>query len=108
MTLRDRWNLTVAIVREWGVHARAVYDWSNDGCSSVPDFNFRRCCELHDFAYRNGVVSRWTADWTLAKCIWQHGWPMVAFIYWAGVRLFGRRAYRWDKRRQWLIDNGHG
>ena len=71
----------------------------NDGCSSAPDFNFRMCCEEHDFYYRNPEseteVSRWEADKLLRKCI-QRRWKLLfmPWIYWAGVRTFGWLAWR--------------
>ena len=28
--------------------------FTTDGCSAIPDFNFRHCCKLHDLAYWKG------------------------------------------------------
>ena len=101
-----RWNYAKEVVREWADHAKIAFDWSNDGCSGVPDLNFRACCNQHDFAYRNAVISRREADTALRLCIADQGWVVVPWIYWIGVRLFGWRFYRWDRRVAWLERHG--
>jgi hypothetical protein len=80
----------------------------NDGCSSAPDFNFRECCEEHDYYYRNDIsvtgVSRSCADKRLRKCI-SKKWklPLMPWVYWAGVRLCGW--IPWNKNQK-KIDTG--
>ncbi len=87
-------------------HAKAAYDWSSDGCTGVPDFDIRDCCEAHDFAYRNGTKSRAQADRDLRRCIASHGWLLLPWIYWLGVRLFGRAHYNWRARRAMQRSDG--
>ena len=60
-----------------------------DGCTLVPDFDFRSCCDQHDVEYRLQVVSRKEADQRLRACIRSSGHPLKAELYYLGVRLFG-------------------
>ena len=76
---------------------KGVLDWSTDGCTASPDFNFTGCCEDHDFSYRNAAISRRQADRRLRACIRSKGWVLLPWVYWIAVRLFGWRAYNWDK-----------
>ncbi len=87
--------------------ARAIWDLSSDGCSMAPDLDIGACCRRHDFHYRNGTVSRHEADALLRECITAHGYRLLPWLYWAGVRLFGRRSYRWDRRTQYLATRRH-
>jgi hypothetical protein len=68
--------------------------FGSDGCSSSPDLNFRTCCEEHDYHYRSGDVARSEADARLRECIRGRGWLVTPWIYWLGVRLFGRSSYK--------------
>jgi len=97
-TLRQRWRQTADSARLLGRHMRAAMDMTSDGCTGVPDLDFRACCEKHDFAYRNGTLSRAEADRELRRCIADHGYLLLPWIYWIGVRLFGRRHYRGRRR----------
>jgi hypothetical protein len=82
----------------WERLAAAVKDLITDGCSNAPDRQLRACCDEHDFAYRTGMdvdgvrVSRREADARFYECV-KAGDPGLAPIYWAGVRLFGKRAW---------------
>jgi hypothetical protein len=62
-----------------------------DGCSCVPDFDFGDCCDMHDYLYWRGGKwgARAKADELLRQCIVKRGHPVLAWIYWVGVRLFG-------------------
>ena len=80
-----------------------------DGCTDVPDFWFRKCCDEHDIHYRTHQmedgqpVTKAEADAKLRGCIRSNS-PLryvglsalspLALIYWGGVRLFGGHA--WD------------
>lgn len=67
-----------------------------DGCTAVPDFNFGAdCCNLHDYFYRTHAVTRSMADRKLRECIQRKGYIVLPWIYWLGVRIFGRRF--WNK-----------
>ena len=58
------------------------------------DLNFRTCCEEHDYHYRSGDIPRAEADRRLRQCIRAKGWILTPWLYWLGVRLFGRSAYK--------------
>ncbi len=87
-------------------HFRQALDLTNDGCSGVPDFDFKACCDKHDLFYRNGIVSRREADRVLRECIRANGWILLPWVYWVGVRIAGWRFYSWDKWADWLADIG--
>lgn len=66
-----------------------------DGCTAVPDFNFGTdCCGEHDYHYQDGDVSRADADKRLRQCIQKKGYVVLPWVYWLGVRLFGRNHYK--------------
>jgi hypothetical protein len=78
-----------------------------DGCSKVPDLNYRSCCDEHDIHYRTGMtidgvkITRKEADSRFLVCMQKKGMVpilgthIVPFFYWAAVRLFGETA--WDR-----------
>jgi hypothetical protein len=63
----------------------------SDGCTAVPDFDFRSCCERHDRCYASGGTAsdRRRCDVELRECIQAAGHPLLAQLYYAGVRAFG-------------------
>lgn len=79
-----------------------------DGCSSSPDFFYKRCCDDHDIAYRTGKtvdgepISRAEADKRFYACMRKHGKTPVLgkmilpWTYWMGVRLFGGSSWQGD------------
>jgi hypothetical protein len=73
-----------------------------NGCTGVPDFCFKRCCDEHDVAYHTGKdqlgndISRPEADRKLMRCIdamalegETEAQRVLAPIYFVGVRVFG-------------------
>ena len=68
---------------------KAVRDFSSDGCSMSPDLTFKNCCIEHDLSYRLGLTKRSTADKNLRKCIAMHRHPILSWVYWIAVRIFG-------------------
>jgi len=60
----------------------------SDGCSFFPDGDYFSCCEKHDLDYAYSP-SRSHSDLELRKCITRDGHPVLAWIIWLGVRLFG-------------------
>jgi hypothetical protein len=69
-----------------------------DGCTGVPDFWWRQCCDQHDKDYSEGVISRAEADKKFYKCLrgtakTLPGKIFVSFYYYAGVRIFGGKYY---------------
>jgi hypothetical protein len=65
--------------------------FKTDGCTGVPDFNFRSCCVTHDRVYWQGGAcrDRLAADIRLRSCIQDHGHPHVAELYFLAVRVGG-------------------
>ncbi len=65
-------------------------------CSFVPDHNkeVHTCCELHDTGYSSGSDSRVSLDSKFRQCIISSGHPVLAWVYWIGVRLFGWAFYK--------------
>lgn len=59
----------------------------SDGCTFVRDFNLTGCCEMHDFLRRFRPVAPRAADKLLRQCIQSQGHPVLAWVYWAAVRL---------------------
>jgi hypothetical protein len=78
--------------------------FSRKGCSFVPDFNFRKCCDSHDVSYKEGgsEMDRKFADEQLLADMFidykRFLWPTwlfmvpwctaVGFIYYAGTKVF--------------------
>jgi hypothetical protein len=97
------------------IEPQPVYRFTSDGCSGglsiawrvifrhPPDFE--SCCVTHDFAYWRGGTAddRAEADAKLLQCIDAAGYPLLAWVMWAGVRPGGspylptswRWAYGW-------------
>ncbi len=84
----------------------------SDGCTGVPDWNIRKCCEKHDMDYMNPATSRWEDDCNLRKCMrakmcWWNPLPMIYFI---GVRVFGAsrhaafQEYNYDDEGELIMD----
>lgn len=68
--------------------------FKSDGCTAVPDLNFGAdCCRAHDVCYATGCMSRAEADRNLRRCIAAKGYIILPWIYWLGVRIFGRKYY---------------
>lgn len=74
----------------------------SDGCTYSPDLNFKHCCVEHDAYYGDASISRKEADDRLFFCILKKGirnpislifYFLIAFTYWAGVRIFGGDKY---------------
>lgn len=82
---------------------KTVVKYTTDGCSGVPDFNFRDCCVQHDYDYaehhRESEGKRLELDKKLRLCIGCRGHKVLAWIYWVGVRAFGWISY-WVKERR--------
>lgn len=77
-----------------------------DGCSGVPDFHLD-CCLEHDIHYRTRFtidgqpISRRKADARFRKCIQSRSkfgkMSPMSWWRWAGVRIFGRSAWKGNK-----------
>jgi hypothetical protein len=75
-----------------------LHEMLGDQCSFVPDLDVGDCCMAHDIAYQIGGdrADRLIADQELRDCILGHNRPIVAVIYYTGVRLFGWLFFNWD------------
>lgn len=78
---------------------RRLGDFKTDGCTAAPDLFWKDCCKAHDFYYRNSQigtgVSRKEADKRLRHCMRAKGsGRFVAWVYWAAVRIVGRRFWK--------------
>lgn len=69
----------------------ALHVWLGGECSFVPDLDVGECCVLHDIAYQVGGdwLDRLIADLEFRDCILEKNRPVVADIYFWGVRAFG-------------------
>lgn len=74
------------------------YPFTTDGCSGgIYRKIFRRdppwlgCCVEHDLAYWKGGTrhQRAVADGVLRLCVWNRGYPWIAFAMWCAVRIGG-------------------
>lgn len=80
--------------------------FSYDGCTAVPDFDFGAdCCNTHDYHYQLQDVSRAEADKKLRECIKAKGHPILAWVYWSGVRVFGGGF--WKRRQQEFLGDSN-
>ena len=68
-----------------------LHSWLGDQCSFAPDLDIGSCCARHDIAYQAGgnEFHRYVADIRFRNCIRAEGRPVVAAIYYRGVRAFG-------------------
>ena len=73
-----------------------------NGCSRVPDGNFKGCCDLHDLAYHLGgsLRDKWRADLGLSRCIGERKSRALGWLYFAGVTLFGATPWHWSYTRR--------
>jgi hypothetical protein len=82
------------------------HHFTTDGCSLWPDDGWVGCCIEHDMTYWCGGTSadRAHADVTLRDCVSAEHGASMAWLMYAGVRVFGvpwgpfpwRWAYGWD------------
>lgn len=69
-----------------------------NGCTGVPDFNFEECCNEHDRCYCRGgtEADRLECDEQLYECIKSMGHPVLAWIYYLGVRALGGPHFNYE------------
>ncbi len=72
-----------------------------DGCSGGVSWLHKRlfgrdvacvyCCDEHDVAYYEGggPADRRRADQRMRECVADAGFPLLAWVMWAAVRVFG-------------------
>lgn len=90
-----------------------------DGCTNWPDkwrllswliagrFDWSRACRVHDWLYRDfrltpAPLSRAQADRLLREGVADLDAPVMAWIMWAGVRVFGWIAWNGNAKRMGL------
>lgn len=70
----------------------------HDWCTHSPDGTWWQCCRVHDRLYADpNATDRAAADLQLRRCMLRKGRPVLAWIYWFGVRLFGGFYWRRDR-----------
>lgn len=95
-----------AIPRKYGA---VPPDFKSDGCTRSPDFDFSLCCEKHDEEYSDPEsTDRAAADLHLRECIAGKGHRVLAWFYWAAVRLFGGSHWRADAPLSGKVDAAVG
>lgn len=70
----------------------AEFENGVNGCTCVPDFNFKDCCDTHDLCYIEGCTGceRLECDIALYECILRRtGLQALAWLYYVGVRTLG-------------------
>lgn len=83
-----------------------------DGCSVAPDFNFTSCCNRHDARYWLGgsADERVLADQEFSQCVAAKEHPVLAKLYYLGVRVGGTpylpTPWRWGFG--WRYPRGYG
>lgn len=84
-----------------------IRPFKSDGCTLVPDFNFTWAGIKHDWLYWQGgsKKDRRYADKIFKKDIEKSGYPIIAKIYYIGVRIFGHPLlptyWRWGYGYKW-------
>lgn len=68
-------------------------DFITDGCDMADDMVLSDSCNEHDLLYSTGEVSRAEADNLLRKSVASKGFPVLAWVCWLGVRMFGWVTY---------------
>lgn len=65
--------------------------FTSDGCTLWPDGPWGGCCVAHDYAYWKGGTAkmRKQADKDLRDCVAARGYPVIGWVMYVGVRLFG-------------------
>lgn len=91
-------------------------EYRTNGCTGVPDFDWKDCCDQHDRDYQDGGgwFAKFRADWRLAKCIgckrravgsllrraaYAVGHVLLGGVYFVGVRVFGSVFFHWSFSR---------
>jgi hypothetical protein len=68
-----------------------------NSCTLFPDCIWKDCCYVHDLNYVRQKITRLEADKMLLSCV-KERCKAVAYIMYAGVRLFG--LYFWNKNKK--------
>ena len=72
-------------------HPLPPYEFTSDGCSCWPDYEWIDCCVEHDAIYWMGGTreERKQADIALQKCVSLKGYPIIGKIMYYSVRVGG-------------------
>jgi len=87
--------------------ARPPRPFTTDGCTWSPAGSWTECCVEHDMAYWCGGSARMreAADQALRSCVTDHGYPLLAIVMYAGVRIGGvgwiPTPWRWGYGYPW-------
>lgn len=89
-------------------------EFVSDECSRFPEGNWGGCCVEHDRDYWKGGTyeDRLAADRRLRECVEAKGHPVIAYLMYIGVRLFGAphwpTPYRWGYKYKWYPSCTYG
>lgn len=100
-----------AVRRYWDRVRTVANALATDGCTAVPDFSVRPCCERHDIHYATGKdldgrqISKWRADWKFYQCMRATGGTfaeraLVSTGYWIGVTVLGWPFWLRSRRKE--------
>ena len=99
----------------WDKVRRRARQLHTDGCSGVPDFPWaKNACQEHDIHYRTHMtlagdpITKRRADWVFARRIMKAAplgvFSPTAWLYYAGVALFGGRAWSHNLSHRLQVD----
>lgn len=76
-----------------------AYSDPDNKCTGFFNGNWLNCCIAHDYAYADGgnLKNKIEADLKLFSCVSKKGHPVIGFIMFLGVSLFGAGRFRWIK-----------
>lgn len=87
----------------WEQVSKKATELASDGCTGVIDF-YLPCCHRHDLMYRLHVdmdgtpITRAEADAKFRECMQKRSrlgnFNPMSYIRWAGVRIFGHKAWK--------------
>lgn len=89
--------------------------FNSDGCTGVPDFNFKGCCVIHDVLYEKGgnAIQRKIADLRMLDCMKRRKsflkirYKLIPYLYYYGVRLLSSKWFNWTTQKLKLTDHYH-
>ena len=80
-----------------------IFGWFSDWCNrnhctcfvdGLGKWRWGDCCAAHDIAYMAQEITRAEADRLLYECVKKSSHPVMAWIMWACVRIFGGMGWR--------------
>jgi hypothetical protein len=89
---QDRIEVPTGFITDFASVPKALW-------SIIPPYGtYTKAAVIHDYLYRNAIVSRADADGIFKKIMSESGVGLIRRgLMWAAVRLFGRAAYKGTK-----------